>query len=89
MSSQKPPEETIHSGRASRSDPQQLQLLGKRIAKFRKERGFSLERLAYELDLSKGNLSDIEQGKRDPRYTTLQALAGGLELSISERLKDL
>lgn len=30
-----------------------------------------MERLAYEMVTSKGNLSEIEQGKRDARYSTL------------------
>jgi XRE family transcriptional regulator, regulator of sulfur utilization len=62
--------------------------LGKRIAKLRKNKGITLEKLAYEMDLSKGNLSDIEQGNRDPRYMTLRAIARGLNLSISKLLQN-
>ena len=63
--------------------------LGERIAKRRRSRGISLERLAYEMGVSKGNLSDIEHGKRDPRYTTLRSIAEGLEISIAQLLRDL
>jgi len=63
--------------------------LGERIAKRRRSRGISLERLAYEMGISKGNLSDIEHGKRDPRYTTLRAIAEGLDLSLAQLLRDL
>jgi transcriptional regulator with XRE-family HTH domain len=68
---------------------EQLGELGKRIAKIRRSRGLSIERLAYEMGISKGNLSDIENGKRDPRYTTLRAIAEGLELSLSQLFKEL
>lgn len=62
--------------------------LGLRISKLRKQRGITLEKLAYEMDISKGNLSDIEHGKRDPRYSTLKAIADGLEISIAHLLKE-
>ncbi len=66
-----------------------LEILGNRISSERKKKGMTLEKLAYEMDISKGNLSDIEHGKRDPRYSTLQAIAEGLEISVSKLLKDL
>lgn len=65
-----------------------LKTLGSRIAKERKKRGITLEKLAYEMGLSKGNLSDIEHGKRDPRYTTLRAIAVGLKVPVQSLTKD-
>jgi len=41
------------------------------------------------MGISKGNLSDIEHGKRDPRYSTLSAIAEGLEIPLSQLLKGL
>jgi len=66
-----------------------LQVLGERISSLRKKRGTTLEKLAYEMGISKGNLSDIEHGKRDPRYSTLSAIAEGLEIPLSQLLKGL
>ncbi len=63
--------------------------LGQRISLLRKRKGMTLEKLAYEVGISKGNLSDIENGKRDARFTTLMAIAQGLELSVSQLLKEL
>lgn len=63
--------------------------LGEHISKQRKKRGITLEKLAYESGISKGNLSDIEHGKRDPRYSTLRIIAEGLGMSTSQLLKDL
>jgi len=42
-----------------------------------------------EMGISKGNLSDIERGKRDPRYSTLKAIAEGLEVPLSQLVKGL
>lgn len=66
-----------------------LKQLGRRIAEARRIRGLSIERLAYGVGISKGNLSDIENCKRDPRYTTLVSIAEGLEVPLSQLLKDL
>ena len=62
--------------------------LGARIARERKRKGLTLEKLAYEIGISKGNLSDIENGKRDPRYSTLIAIAEGLDIPLSHLLRE-
>ncbi|MGE4106483.1 MAG: helix-turn-helix domain-containing protein [Bacteriovoracia bacterium] len=62
--------------------------LGERISLLRRKRGITLEKLAYEMDLSKGNLSDIEKGKKDPRYSTLLAIAEGLNMSVADLLRE-
>ncbi len=67
---------------------QLLEKLGLKITRLRKSRGITLEKLAYEMGISKGNLSDIENGKKDARFSTLKAIADGLELSISQLFKD-
>lgn len=63
--------------------------IGERISMLRKKKGMSLEKLAYEAGISKGNLSDIENSKRDPRFTTLLQIANGLEISLSVLLKGI
>lgn len=62
--------------------------LGQRISSLRKRKGKTLEKLAYEVGISKGNLSDIENGKRDLRFSTLRAIADGLGLTRGQLLKD-
>lgn len=42
--------------------------------------------LSQRMSISKGNLSDIERGKRDPRFLTLLAIAEGLQIPFSELL---
>jgi transcriptional regulator with XRE-family HTH domain len=66
-----------------------LQKLGSRISRLRQKRGFSIEKLAYEMGMSKGNLSNIENGKRDPRLTTLRAIAMGLQVPIAALFRDI
>lgn len=71
------------------SKKQLLKNLGKRISEERKKRGITLEKLAYEMEISKGNLSDIENGLKDPRFSTLKLIAKGLNISISALLQNL
>lgn len=66
-----------------------LKKLGSRIKSERLRKGLSAERLAYEMGISKGNLSEIERGMRDVRVSTLSLIAEGLEMSLSKLLKDL
>ena len=63
-----------------------LHLLADKIRKLRRKKGLTLEKLAYENDISKGNLSDIENGKRSPSFYTLVKIANGLECSVKELL---
>lgn len=65
-----------------------LKNLGKRIQALRKEQGLTLEKLAYENGLSKGNLSKIEKGLVDPQFMTLVRIAEGLKVPLKE-LMDL
>ena len=60
-----------------------------RIKQEREKTGLSSERLAYQIGISKGNLSEIERGLRDVRISTLSLIAEGLELSLSKLLKEI
>lgn len=59
------------------------------ISKLRRSKGITLEKLSYEMGISKGNLSDIENGKKDPRFSTFVAIAEGFEISVPTLLKSL
>jgi len=58
--------------------------LGQRIKALRKQKGLTIEKLAYENDLAKGNLSEIEKGAINPKLSTLEKIAAGLEISLKE-----
>jgi XRE family transcriptional regulator, regulator of sulfur utilization len=63
--------------------------LGARIARARRQLGLSIERLAKLVGISAGNLCDIEQGKRDPRYCTLRSIAWGLDQPLATLIRNL
>ena len=63
--------------------------LGKRIQTLRKRKRWTQTDMAVTLDISRGNISDIEQGKREPRLITLQIIAKGLGITMSELLQRL
>ena len=63
--------------------------LGENIAKVRKSKGMTQEKLAYEMGLSKGNLSEIESGKKEPLAFTLLSIANGLEVSITKLISGI
>ena len=57
--------------------------VGKMIAKVRNDRGYSQQRLADKLNLSKQAISNYETGKREPDYVTLEAIADALNVPIT------
>ena len=65
-----------------------LNILGTTISTLRKKKGLSLEKLAYEMDMSKGNLSDIENGIKNPTFTTLRKISEGLDIPTSKLLRE-
>jgi XRE family transcriptional regulator, regulator of sulfur utilization len=67
----------------------ELKELGKRLATLRKKKGMSMEKVAYEASISKGNLCDIEAGRRNPRYCTLRSIAHALGMQVSQLLEGL
>jgi transcriptional regulator with XRE-family HTH domain len=63
--------------------------LGKRIQTLRKRKRWTQTDMAVTLDISRGHISDIEQGKREPGLITLQIIAKGLGITMSELLQRL
>ena len=72
-----------------RTHQKRLLKLGERIEYERRRKNITLDELATQMGISKGNLSDIENGKRDPRFTTLLAIAEGLRIKVSYLLRYL
>lgn len=63
--------------------------LGRRIQKLRKQRGWTQVDMAVNLGMGRTHLSDIEQGKRELGVITLQIIAKGLNIRMSDLLKGL
>ena len=59
-------------------------IICERIAKLRKEKKITLEKLAYQSGISKGGLSEIERNMKEPRAYTILRICNGLEISIKE-----
>lgn len=72
-----------------RPQNRRLLKLGEKIASWRRRRDMTLEELAAKMSISKGNLSDIENGKKDPRYSTLLAVAEGFGITVATLLREL
>lgn len=64
------------------NDP--LILFGKRLAKIRKELGWSQEGLAIESGMARSYLSGIERGKRNVALLNLCKLAQTLNVSMKD-----
>lgn len=57
--------------------------VGKMIAKIRLERGYSQYQLAEKLNMSKQAISNYENGKREPNYMALEAIADALNVPMT------
>ncbi len=57
--------------------------VGRRFREFREQKGWKLETLAFEDGtISKGHLSDLENGRLNPTVSTLKTLAGQLGVQL-------
>jgi transcriptional regulator with XRE-family HTH domain len=66
-----------------------LKITGDRIKALVARRGYaSVELFAHENRIAKSTLSEILNGKNDPKLTTLAKICSGLEISLSELLRD-
>lgn len=66
-------------------DPRKL--LGARLAKLRKERGWSQEHLALESGIARSYLGGIERGQRNVALLNICKLADTLGIEPSELMK--
>ena len=62
--------------------------VGRRISRLRKEKGFTLSRLAEIAGISKSTLSAIESGDVNPTISTLWAIADALNVPFGELLPE-
>jgi len=60
---------------------------GKHLKQLREAKGISLNIFAFENDLNKSTLSRIENGLVDPKLSTLNKIAEGLEISLSKLME--
>jgi transcriptional regulator with XRE-family HTH domain len=66
-----------------------LKLTGERIKTLVLRHGYnSIELFAHENRIPKSTLSELLNGKNDPKLSTLAKICAGLEISLSELLRD-
>ena len=64
-----------------------LTKLGARIKQLREERGLEQKAFAFDCEIGRTQLYMIENGKTNPRLSTLLKIAKGLEISVDELLR--
>ncbi len=63
--------------------------LGRRIRAIRKEKGWRLIDLAQHSGIREVHLSYVERGLREVGFNTLVAIAKGLDVKLSELIRDI
>jgi transcriptional regulator with XRE-family HTH domain len=58
--------------------------IGKKIVRFREVRGLTAEQLAYQNGISKGYLSQLENGKYLPSLKMLEKIAKALDVPLRD-----
>jgi transcriptional regulator with XRE-family HTH domain len=65
-----------------------LKITGDRIREMVRGRGYaSIELFAHENRIPKSTLSELLNGKNDPKLSTLAKICSGLEVSLAELLR--
>jgi Predicted transcriptional regulator len=69
-------------------DGTDLATIGHRIRHFRGQRGLTLDQVGASTGLAASQLSLIENGRREPKLSALQAIANALEVDLATLLKN-
>jgi len=62
--------------------------VGKRITKYRKKRGLTQEALAFEADLHRAYIGQIERGEKNIGVKNLQKIAKTLNVKMAKLLEE-
>lgn len=65
------------------------QQFGSKVRCLRERQGISLRQFALSVNLDKTFLSDIERGNRSATLDTIDKIARGLDVSLSELFEDV
>lgn len=65
----------------------QIETLSRRIRELRRERGYTVQELAYRCDMERSNLSRLEAGRANPTLRTLCSLSHALDVPLAELLR--
>lgn len=64
------------------------QRLGRNVRRLREQKGWSQEKFAFEADIHRTYVSDIERGARNPTITIVEKLATSLGTTAAELLNE-
>lgn len=65
-------------------ETQFLKQFGKRVAKIRKEKGFTQEKLGFAVGVSPAYIGFIEQGRRNPTIANIYKISKVLGVSLKD-----
>jgi len=66
-----------------------LELLGRRIKKYRIIKGLSQEKFALSIGMDRTYFASVETGKRNISIKNLKKISDGLDISLAELLKGM
>lgn len=61
-----------------------IELISRRIRELRREKGLTVQELAYRCDMERSNLSRIEAGRSNPTLRTLCVICNALEVTLGD-----
>ena len=59
-------------------------IICKRVKQLRKNKKITMEKLAFQSDISKGGLSEIERCMKEPRLYTIAKICSALDISMPD-----
>lgn len=68
----------------AKKETQFLKEFGRRVAKVRKEKGFTQEKLAFAIGVSPAYIGFIEQGRRNPTIANIYKISKVLKISLKD-----
>ena len=66
-----------------------LKKLGEKVSAIRKEKGLTLEQVAFAIDKDRQSIHKLEKGNFNPSYLYLLDVCKGLEIPLDELLSGL
>lgn len=60
---------------------------GERVKQLRKEKGFSQEKLAFDIGMDLTSVNEIEKGHRSPKLITIYKISQALNVSLPDIMK--
>ena len=73
----------------SKAQQKQLKILGLRLKSIRSAKNLTLKELGYKVDKDPQSISRVEMGDINPTYLYLLEICKGLDINITDLLKDL